>query len=220
PAQVEDAIEWYQEDKFRPILHHPSLVIYALHNEAPYQGETGIKWRNFLQSCYDILKEWDSTRVYIGNAGYGYGQSGDICDLHRYWGWYYSSPYTFINIRDNEKIIPFKKNVQPITFTECVGNYTGPDGRYNLTPDHKNPVSQLCWTGHAPENLQVQYADQHHSFTLKTATDLFRRMRVLNHELSGIFPFTILFKNWHNVEKFSDMGPKPVTQQVKVSYQP
>src|SRR5690606_22627720 len=67
---------------------------------------------------------------------------------------------------------------------------------------------------------QVQYADQHHSFTLKTATELFRRMRVLNHELSGIFPFTILFKNWHNVEKFSDMGPKPVTQQVKVSYQP
>ncbi|MGI8584306.1 MAG: hypothetical protein ACR2KX_19100, partial [Chitinophagaceae bacterium] len=33
-------------------------------------------------------------------------------------------------------------------------------------------------------------------------------------------PFTILFYNWNTIQKFGDMKPKPVTDQVKISYQP
>jgi hypothetical protein len=221
PEDYGSAIAWYKREKFNKIANHPSLMIYALTNEVPFRGEIAEKWIDFLSFAHDRLRiEWDSTRLYIGNAGYGYGRSGDIADLHRYWGWYYNSPYTFLHIRNNEEIFPFKKPVQPITFSESVGNYTGPDGRYNLSPNHKNPVSQLSWTGHAPQNRQANLASAHQVHTFKQATELFRRLRVLNPELSGIFPFTILFHNWHTIEKFMDMDPKAVAGQAKISYSP
>lgn len=220
PKDYDKAVAWYKNEAYAEIASHPSLMIYAMTNEVPYEGEIGEQWEKFLTYAHAQLLKWDNTRAYIANPGYGYGKSGDICDLHRYWGWYYASPFNFLNIRNNESIIPFKKKVQPVTFTECVGNYTGPDGKYNLTPDHKNPGSQLNWTGHADWNVQAGLADEHQSFTLKQATELFRRLRIINPELSGVFPFTIMFYNWNNVQRFVDMDPKPVTKQVKLSYQP
>lgn len=219
PKVYDHGVNWYKKVKFYPIMHHPSLVIYALTNEVPYQGPIAGEWVKFLSYAHEKLRAWDPTRLYIGNAGYGYGQSGDICDLHRYWGWYYSSPFTFLHVRDYPGItLPDK--VQPLTFTECVGNYTGPDGRYNLTPNHKNPVSQLAWTGHAPQQEQEILADQHQSFVFKQVTELLRRLRRINPESSGVFPFTIMFRNWHTIERFVDMDPKPVTSQARTSYQP
>ncbi|HEV7779832.1 MAG TPA: glycoside hydrolase family 2 TIM barrel-domain containing protein [Chitinophagaceae bacterium] len=221
PKDYDKAVLWYKNEAYDMIAAHPSLMIYAMTNEVPYEDEIGVQWEKFLSYAHAKLKEWDNTRLYIANPGYGYGKSGDICDLHRYWGWYYCSPFNFINIRDNAAIVPFpKKQLQPVTFTECVGNYTGPDGKYNLTPDHKNPGSQLNWTGHAGWSDQARLADEHQSFTFKQATEMFRRLRVINPELSGVFPFTILFYNWNNVERFVDMGPKPVTKQARLSYQP
>jgi beta-galactosidase len=220
PSDYDKGVSWYENDKFNLIAQHPSLMVYAMTNETPFLGKRAKEWESFLSYNFDKLKKWDETRVYIANAGYGYGKAGDICDIHRYWGWYYSSPFTFLNIRDNSKIIPFPKSGQPITFTECVGNYTGPNGQYNQTPAHKNPSSQLAWTGHASENLQAQLADLHQSLTFKEATESFRQLRVINPDLSGVFPFTILFYNWDTVKKFADMKPKPVTDQVRISYQP
>ncbi len=220
PEDYDKGVSWYRDVKLGEIASHPSLMIYAMTNEVPYTGEIADKWEKFLSYAHKQLKNWDSTRAYIANAGYGYGKSGDICDLHRYWGWYYNSPFNFLNIRDNKLIIPFEKKVQPITFTECVGNYTGPDGRYNLTPNHKNPGSQLNWTGHADWSIQAQLANEHQSFTFKQATELFRRLRAVNPELSGVFPFTIMFFNWHTIKTFMDMDPKPVTNQARISYQP
>lgn len=221
PKDYDKAVSWYENEKFAPIASHPSLMIYAMSNEVDYSGTKAEPWRKFLSYAHDQLLKWDNTRVYIGNAGYGYGQSGDICDLHRYWGWYYSSPFTFLHARYNADIIPFKKEKeQPVTFTECVGNYTGPDGIYNLTPHHKNPGSQLNWTGHADWDLQRQLANEHQSFTFKQATELNRRLRNLNPELSGVFPFTILFYNWNTIKSFVDMGPKPVAYQARLSYNP
>lgn len=220
PRDFDKGVAWYENDKLGIIAHHPSLMVYAMTNETPFVGRRAGQWEKFLSYAFDKLKKWDETRVYIANAGYGYGKAGDICDIHRYWGWYYNSPFTFLNIRDNSAIIPFPKKDQPITFTECVGNYTGPDGRYNLTPWHKNPSSQLAWTGHERQDLQALLADEHQSFTLRQATESFRQLRSVNHDLSGVFPFTILFYNWDTIEKFDDMKPKPATKQVKISYQP
>lgn len=220
PQDQQKAVDWYKNEKLGPIAHHPALMIYAMTNEVPFTGRIAEQWHRFLSYAHPQLQKWDDTRAYIANAGYGYGRAGDICDLHRYWGWYYSSPFTFLHIRNNADMIPFKKGVQPITFTECVGNYTGPDGRYNLSPDHKNPGSQLNWTGHAPQALQARLADEHQSFTFKQATELFRRLRAINPELSGVFPFTILFHNWNTIKSFVDMSPKAVTEQARLSYQP
>jgi hypothetical protein len=220
PKDYDKAVSWYENNEFSMIARHPSLMIYAMTNETPFAGKLVAAWEKFLSYAAGKLKDWDSTRAYIANAGYGYGKAGDICDLHRYWGWYYSSPFTFLHARNNGDIIPIPKKSQPITFTECVGNYSGPDGRYNLTPDHKNPGSQLNWTGHAPDNIQASLANEHQSFTFKQATELLRRLRSVNPELSGVFPFTILFYNWHTIHDFIDMGPKPVTQQARLSYSP
>ncbi len=221
PKDYDKALSWFKENKFASIAHHPSLVVYVINNETPYSGNKGEEWLKFQSYIHQNLLKWDDTRPYIANAGYGYGKAGDICDLHRYWGWYYNTPFTFINIRDQKEIIPFKKpSSQPITFTECVGNYIGPDGRYNLTPDNKAPQSQLNWTGHASKDMQILLANEHHAFTYKMATELFRRMRYLNPDLSGVVPFTILFDNWNMISRFSDMYPKPVTQQAKKSFQP
>ncbi|MEJ5993755.1 glycoside hydrolase family 2 TIM barrel-domain containing protein [Pedobacter sp. Du54] len=221
PKDKNVGVSWYEHKKLGAIAHHPSLMVYAMTNETPFVGKRALEWEEFLSYAFGKLKKWDETRVYIANAGYGYGKTGDILDIHRYWGWYYSSPYTFLNIRDNTKIVPFaKKEPQPITFTECVGNYTGPDGRYNQTPAHKNPSSQLSWTGHERQDLQAQLADVHQSFTFRQATESFRQLRSINPDLSGVFPFTILFYNWDTITSFADMKPKPVTEQAKISYQP
>lgn len=220
PSDYDKGVSWYENEKLGPIAHHPSLVVYAMTNETPFAGTRAEKWEKFLDHAYNKLQKWDETRVYIANAGYGYGKTGDITDIHRYWGWYYSSPFTFLHIRDEAEINPYPSKHQPLTFTECVGNYTGPDGRYNLTPAHKNPSSQLAWTGHAAQELQSKLADYHQGFTLRQATETFRQLRQVNPDLSGVFPFTILFYNWNTIKRFDDMNPKPVTSQVKLSYQP
>ncbi len=220
PTDYDKGVDWYENKKLGGIAHHPSLMVYAMTNETPFAGKRAALWEKFLAYSYDKLKKWDETRVYIANAGYGYGKTGDITDIHRYWGWYYSSPFTFLHIRNEAEINPYPSKHQPITFTECVGNYTGPDGRYNLTPAHKNPSSQLAWSGHAPDDVQAQIADYHQSFTFRQATETFRQYRNINPDLSGVFPFTILFYNWNTIQKFEDMHPKPVTEQVKLSYQP
>lgn len=220
PNDYDKGVAWYENEKLGSIAHHPSLMVYAMTNETPFAGKRAVLWEKFLDYAYNKLKKWDETRVYIANAGYGYGKTGDITDIHRYWGWYYSSPFTFLHIRNEAEINPFPSKHQPITFTETVGNYTGPDGRYNLTPQHKNPSSQLAWTGHAATEIQSQLADYHQSFTFKQVTETFRQLRSINHDLSGVFPFTILFYNWNTITKFADMKPKPVTDQVKISYQP
>lgn len=220
PARDRDAAaKWYRETKFNPVSHHPSLVIYALSNETPYVGPLGDAWHEFLTEMYTRLQKWDPTRLYIANAGYGNGRTGDLCDLHRYWGWYHSSPYTYLHLRD-APAVTFPEKVQPLVFTECVGNYGGPDGRINLTPNNKNPVAQLNWTGHAPSREQAQLFHAHQSFTFRQATELFRRLRPLNRELSGVFPFTILFHNWHTIAAFNEMVPRPVVAQMQTSYSP
>jgi beta-galactosidase len=221
PVNYDKAVNWYEQNEFSMIAHHPSLMVFAITNETPYSGKEVDAWEKFLSYTADKLKQWDETRIYIANAGYGYGKAGDLCDIHRYWGWYYSSPFTFLHIRYNEDIVPFPKKInQPVTFTECVENYTGPDGRYNLNPAHKNPSSQLAWTGHEREDLQAHLADEHQELTFRSASELFRQLRVVNPDLSGLFPFTILFYNWEGISKFADMKPKPVTDQVRLSYQP
>jgi hypothetical protein len=110
--------------------------------------------------------------------------------------------------------------VQPITFTECVGNYTGIDGRFNLCSRTKQPGSQKCWTGHLPDVEQAEAAMSYQAFVLKNATELFRRLRSQNRCLAGTMPFTILFHNWDGIESFAGMEPKPVARQYQISYQP
>jgi hypothetical protein len=207
-----------------PQVNHPSVVIYALSNEqaAPeigYLSRGHGEVAAFLQTAYDTLSRWDDTRLYIGNAGYGFGRGGEICDLHRYWGWYYNSFLSFYTLRD-PRICWRTDAVQPMTLTENTGNYTGPDGGYNLVSSTKQPDSQLNWTGHAPLAEQSPRALAYQAWMGGQAIEITRRLRQRNPYLAGLSPFTIAFSNWHGITRFADMGPKPVLAQYARSYQP
>lgn len=219
PKDFELSLQTYKEVDLGPFTSHPSVVIYILTNEMPYEGKVGDLYRDFLSRMYQELKKWDSTRSYICNAGYGLGKSADIYDVHRYWGWYYNTFLTYLNMRDKE-MWQNPGKVQPITFTECVGNYTGIDGRFNLCSRTKQPGSQKCWTGHLPDAEQAEAAMTYQAFVLKNATELFRRLRSQNSCLAGTMPFTIVFHNWDGVKSFAEMKPKPVARQYQLSYQP
>lgn len=219
PANFKLSEDTYKNVDLGPFTSHPSVMIYVLSNEMPYSGKAGELYEEFLKKMHETLRTWDDTRLYIGNAGYGLGKSADIYDVHRYWGWYYNSFLTYLNMRDMD-MWQNEGKVQPITFTECVGNYTGIDGRFNLCSRTKQPGSQKCWTGHLPDSQQAEAALTYQAFIMKSATEMFRRLRKQNDRLSGTMPFSIIFHNWDGIKSFNEMQPKPAAYQLGVSYQP
>ncbi len=220
PQDLQKSFEHYRSTDLGAFTPHPSVMIYVLSNEMPHSGKLGQAYDDFLQEVYLKLSEWDHTKQYIGNAGYGMGRTADIYDVHRYWGWYYNSFLTYLNLRDTAMWQNPGKGPQAITFTECVGNYTSIDGRFNLCSRTKQPGSQKCWTGHMPESMQAEAAVEYQAFVLKNAIESFRRMRSINPYLSGLMPFTIMFYNWDGIRSFADMEPKPAAYQYGISYQP
>jgi len=215
PSDIAASIASYR-DLFETYAAHPSIVAYVLSNELPYTGTRGQAWHDFLTEVHKQLSQWDSTRPYIGNAGYGQGREGDINDVHRYWGWYYNSFLTYYNLRDPHLFGDYEKN-QPLTFSECVGSFTGPLGQFNLIK-RKQLAAQLEWTGHSPE--QREDALDYQAFLAGQAIESFRRLRSINPRLAGLMPFTIPFFNYKGVSSFEQMRPKPVLEQMRISYQP
>ncbi len=203
-------------DEFETYVHHPSIVIYVLSNELPYKGEPGKQVHDFLSAMFDRLSKWDHTRLYIGNAGYGEGHEGDLNDVHRYWGWYYNTFATYYNLRDPKLFGDVEKN-QPFTFSECVGNFTGPNGAYNCI-ERKQLAAALTWTGTAQD--QPKEAQAYQAFMNKQAIELWRRLRAVNPRMSGLMPFTITFHNWRGIQSFDEMKPTAAAKQSGVSYQP
>ena len=208
------------KDLFGRFASHPSIVEYYLSNELPTAGTRGKAFSEYLERACAELKQWDPTRPYIGNAGYGEGREGDVCDVHRYWGWYYNSFLTYYNLRD--KLYPKPlfgdpvKN-QPLTFTECVGSFTGSSGEFNVVRV-KQLAPRLGWIGHTETPREDALAYQ--SFMTQQACESFRRMRPLNPRLAGLMPFTILFYNWSGIASFDEMKAKPVMAAMRTAYQP
>ena len=215
PKNFDRSVAAYKAE-FETYVHHPSIVIYILSNEMPYRGKTGEEVHQFLSRAYDVLSKWDRTRLYIGNAGYGEGHEGDINDVHRYWGWYYNSFATYYNVRDPKLFGDPEKN-QPFTFSECVGNFTGPNGAYNLI-ERKQLAAAMTWVGY--DLADSDEAQAYQAFMTKQATESFRRMRAVNPRISGLMPFTITFHNWRGVTSFDQMKPTAAAKQFGVSYQP
>jgi hypothetical protein len=216
--------QWYRDRVIAPQANHPSVVLYALSNEQAAPEISYLKTGHaevaaFLGEMHARLSRWDDTRLYIGNAGYGFGRGGEVCDIHRYWGWYYNSALSFYTLRD-PRICWRSDAKQPITLTEAVGNYTGPDGRYNLASNTKQPESQLNWTGHAPDAEQGPRAMAYQAWVAGQGIEITRRLRARNPYLAGLLPFTIVFHDWHGITKFADMRPKPVAAQYARSFQP
>ena len=220
PADFEKSMAGYL-DIFKNYPQHPSIMIYVLSNELPrIHLPRGKEWHDHIVKAHAYLKKWSPETIFIGNAGYGEGREGDVNDVHRYWGWYYNSFLTYFNLRDTRAIFgdpdqPDK--MQPVTFSECVGNYTGVNGAYNIVVN-RQMAAQLGWTGHS-EN-QPADALAHQKLVMTQATELFRRLRPQNPRLAGLMPFTILFHNWKGIDSFDQMKAKPAMEQLAHSYAP
>jgi hypothetical protein len=216
PPDFDSCMESYRT-LFEAYVPHPSIVINILSNEQPYEGERGKQWHEFLTKACDWCKaNVDNTRPYIGNAGYGDGHEGDLNDVHRYWAWYYNTYLTYYNVRDPKLFGDYEKN-QPFTFSECVGNFTGPLGEYNLTFS-KQLSPRLGWIGATTD--PVGDAQKYQGLVAQQAAESFRRLRDVNPRICGLMPFTILFHNWNGISSFDQMKPTAALNQMGMSYSP
>ncbi|MFC1715200.1 glycoside hydrolase family 2 TIM barrel-domain containing protein [Candidatus Poribacteria bacterium] len=213
PDDFDRCISSYKEI-LEPLVSHPSVVIYVLTNEIGFKGEKGKIYIDFMRRVHKTLKEWDPNRLHIGNAGFGGGRTGDMRDMHPYWGWYSGSFLSYFRLRSNES--PGLGDKQPWTFSECVGCYTGQDGKFTIKG--KLLAAQEMWTGHAED--QSEAALSYQAFMVSQAVETIRRLRPINPRLAGIMPFTSMFFNWYGVSRFEDMKPKPAMEQLGVSMQP
>jgi beta-galactosidase len=214
PPDFDEAIATYKSEIFEQYVSHPSVVIYILTNEVPYKGDLGEQYMPFLSRVHETLRKWDPNRLYIGNAGFGGGLAGDIRDGHPYWGWYSGDFLGYYRLRQDEN--PRPGPAQPWTFSECVGCYTTPDGRFDV--GGKLLCAQEYRTGHAADQSAAALAYQ--ASMVKQGTEIVRRLRPINPNLAGIMPFTGMFFNWYGVSTFEDMKPKPAMEQLGVSMQP
>jgi len=224
PTDNGASLTWYRNDVLGSQVNHPSVVIYTLANEVAdaeihYESTGAAAMGRFLQTMYDSLHVWDPTRLIIANAGCGFDRTGEICDLHRYWGWYYNSFLSYYTLRD-PNVCWRGRTGQPITLSENTGNYTAGDGRFNLVSNTKQPDSQLNWTGHAPDDEQGPRALAYQAWMAGQAIEITRRLRERNANLAGLSPFTIAFSQWYGITSFADMRPKPVLAQYARSFQP
>jgi beta-galactosidase len=210
PADFNKSILQYKERDFKSYVRHPSVVINILSNEMPARGPVGEAYAVFLDRAYKTLRSWDPNRLYIDNAGFGHGRSGDINDQHPYDGWYGGNFVSYYRYRT-----PSPK-VQPITLSETVGAYTQAQGDFQINGKQLAPA--LAWAGHSPTPQMDGF--EYQTFLTAQIIESFRRMRPINPSLAGVMPFTYIFKHWAGVSHFEQMNPKPVADQMRISYQP
>ena len=160
---------------------HPCHVILILTNEvdiATTDGHWGPSpfahaYAALLRSAVAQLRVLQPNVAYLGDAGFGEGLAGDIFDDHTYYGWYKGDVTDYYRYRS-----PLSD--QPITFTECVGNYVTAGG--NLDVGGKNYAWSLKWTGHS-DITSGGLGAKHAAFVGKHSIEIVRRFRARNPNL-------------------------------------
>ncbi len=210
PLNLAKTIEAYKKDLFQYHAMHPSVIINVLANEMPGRGHYGEVFDTFLDSVYGELRKWDPTRLYLTNAGLCGDRTGDLIDWHSYLGW---STGNFLGYYELRRMA---KPIKPLTFSESVGAYTEPGGRFRIFG--RQLAAALAWGGCATNPVAV--AEGYQSFLTQQTIEICRRLRSANPNLAALFVNTTTFRHWEGVSRFSDMVAKPVADQLTVSFQP
>ena len=213
------AITYYQRLFADQYMNSPSIVMWVLSNELPSAlGETGKQYTDFLRQCYLGLREWDPTRAYIDNAGFGLGQTGDVNDFHVYVGWYNGTTESTYKFRyDLRALAGIQSPTQPMTFTECVGAYTDELGRMPGTG--KQVSAGVMWGGNDSDVPEV--AQGYQAYLASELIEILRRMRSENPNIAGVMPFTTTANGWEDATSVEDIDFKPIiTEAYRKSYQP
>lgn len=217
----------------RGVAPHPSHVILILSNENDISGAHGHwgyspyahEYAELLRNVSMRLKEYDPSRVYLADAGFGHGFGGEVMDDHTYFGWYRGDAVDYF--QERRAVYGPRAESQPFTFTECIGSYLTAAGDTDV--GGKNYAWSLKWTGHAPQG--EGRGNRHAVHTAKGSIEIVRRFRPHNPNLAGIMPFEAPFYYCgDNVTAFSDLptrdpergffGPSAVQIQEKTSFAP
>ena len=175
---------------------------------------------SFLKNVSIALSEWDSTRAYLGDAGFGLGRGGQVNDDHTYYGWYIGDANSYLLHGQNHSLLTGEAlpGSQPQTFTECVGNYLTAGGDFDVAG--KNWAWSLKWGGTSQGS---NAAAEHAAYVAKLSIEIVRRRRRFNPSLAGIMPFhSPFYYCGDSVEEFSDVviHPSPVLTQQATSFAP
>lgn len=205
----------HNKKQFTPIIkklrNHTSTAIYTLANE--------IKWENnasFLPLAeynYVFAKQLDPTRPLIGNAGFGGGKASDIEDIHDYRGWY-GNVITSVDDFDGGFYHIGQGTNKPITFTECVGAYTGLSGGF-LMSSNKSLSGALRTVGDGAEFAADSLWYQ--AVITKEMMEAMRRARGMENRICGAFPFS---DYWFWDVPNRDFRAKPAVDTLKITYSP
>jgi hypothetical protein len=204
---------------------HPSHVILILSNEVGLDNTPS--WQSgksadagFLKNVSMALAQWDSSRSYLGDAGFGLGRGGDINDDHTYYGWYIGDANSYLLHGQNHSLLSGEElpGSQPQTFTECVGNYLTAGGDFDVSG--KNWAWSLKWGG---TSQGEHAADEHAAYVAKLSIEIVRRRRRFNPSLAGIMPFhSPFYYCGDGVDSFDEISshPSPVLIQQATSFAP
>ncbi len=199
--------------KIRKLRNHASTAIYTLANEIVWERHP-----NFLplaRENYLFARSIDSTHPIIANAGFGKGRVGDIEDIHDYTGWYGGTVLDMIKYEMDGFYLKDGGSKKPVTFTECVGTYTGErTGRFHLLYNKgmSNALRHVGRGGQHPDDpLWYQ------KMITKEMIEGMRRARGLESRVSGSFPFSDFWK-WDIQNK--GFSAKPAAEVLKQVYSP
>ncbi len=219
PTFDESAVTYYQHLFAEEYMNHPSVMIWVLTNETPKPGiEVGDQYLEFLRQVYERLVEWDPTRAYISNTGFGLGQTGDVNSFHAYLGWYNGLAQSAYKFReDYRSLIGLDAPQQPMIFTETVGVYIDELGR--MPAMGKQVAASVMWAGNDADVPETAMGYQ--AYLAKELIEILRRIRSENPDIAGLTPFTSTARDWTKSESFEEIPFLPmVTESYPVAYQP
>lgn len=199
--------------KIQKLRNHASTAIYTLANEIVWERHP-----NFLSLAkenYEYARSIDSTHPIIANAGFGKGKVGDIEDIHDYTGWYGGTVLDMVKYEKDEFFHKEGGSKKPVTFTECVGTYTGErTGRFHLwyNKGMSNALRHVGRGGQHPDDPQW-----YQKMITKEMMEGMRRARGMKSRLCGSFPFSD-FWIWDIPGK--GFSTKPATEVLKQVYSP
>ena len=219
PTDLNASLEAYKSEYFEAQATHPSLIIRILSNEMNSHSTAFDAF--FTRQCA-ALAVWDPTRLCLGNAGFGGGRSGDLNDAHPYAGWYggmFDGVAFGAAAKLDPSVTPPSGGGLPFTASECVGSYTGPNGRF--TVDGKQLCAALFHGGtHANASQRAIDDLEYQRFMVKQVTEPMRWLRAVAPRLAGLSLYTPLWYNWNGVSAFKYMRAKPALKQLTDSYSP
>lgn len=206
----------HNKNRFTPIIkklrNHTSTAIYTLANEIKW--ETNASFLPLAEQNYEFAKQLDPTRPVIGNAGFGGGKASDIEDRHDYRGWYSNNITSFDDFMSGFYRIGQGTN-KPITYTECVGAYTGLIGDGFHLSNNKSLSSALRTVGDGADFVQDSLWYQ--AILTKESMEAMRRARGMENRNCGSFPFS---DYWYWDVTNKDFKAKPAVETLKSAYSP